>query len=357
MPSPQPQDRFQIAVLPGDGIGPEVMASAREVLLAAVDRTPNLTLECMDYSAGAEEFQRSGDPLPASVQDACRQADAVLLGAMGMPQIRWPNGRELTPQIDLREIFQLYQGIRPVRLYHEADCPLKGCGAGEIDLVIVRESTEGLFSSRLQQTDANADSVEDRLLVTRARSEQLFHAAFRLARQRRNHLTLVDKANVLPSMVFFRRIFDEISEQYPDVATERVYVDAASLFLIRRPQDFDVLVTENMFGDILSDQAAALVGGMGMAPSADIGDDLAVFQPCHGTAPDLIGQGIANPIAMVLSAAMMLEWLPGTASQQAGAAIRQAVERVLQDPRLRTPDLGGNCSTSRITAALLDALG
>ncbi len=356
MQSFQQTTPFRITVLPGDWIGPEVMAAAVQVLDKVQGRVAGLQLILDEYAAGAGEFQRCGDPLPEQVRLACNHSDAVLLGAMGLPDVRWPDGRELTPQIDLREIFQLFQGIRPVFLYHEADCPLKGCKPGEIDFVIIRESTEGLFSSRLRPLHADADSATDQLLVTRERSQQLFHVAFRLAQTRRSHLTLVDKANVLPSMVFFRRIFDEVAEQYPDVTTRRLYVDAASLLLVRQPQEFDVLVTENMFGDILSDLAAALVGGMGMAPSADIGENTAVFQPCHGTAPDLIGRNIANPIAMILSAAMMLEWLDSDASREAARLIRAAVTSVMQDPSCRTPDMKGHCTTDQITAAIIAAI-
>ena len=350
------QSTFQIAVLPGDGIGIEVTRAALEVLDALQVRDPRLKIRCETFAAGAAEFRRSGEALPGSTLEACRTADAVLLGAMGLPDVRWPGGRELTPQIDIREQFELYRGERPARLYHEADCPLKGVAAGEIDFVILRESTEGLFSSRLQPGPFSTDEVADRLLVTRKGSLRLFHDAFRLARQRRGLLTLVDKANVLPSMVFFRRLFDEVAEQYPDVRVERIYVDAAALFLVRRPQSFDVLVTENMFGDILSDLAAALVGGMGMAPSADIGPETAVFQPCHGTAPDIAGQGIANPIAMLLSVRMMLDWLNTSASTAAAAVLQRAVETVLMDPAARTPDLGGALKTKDLTGLVVAAI-
>jgi 3-isopropylmalate dehydrogenase len=158
-------------------------------------------------------------------------------------------------------------------------------------------------------------------------------------------------------MVYFRRLFDEVAQQYPDVRTERVYVDAAALFLVRRPESFDVLVTENMFGDILSDLAAALVGGMGMAPSADVGPDVAVFQPCHGTAPDIAGLGIANPVAMILSAGMMLDWLGTPLCITAAARLRRAVEAVLQDPSARTPDLGGKLTTAQLTRLIVQAVG
>ena len=166
--------------------------------------------------------------------------------------------------------------------------------------------------------------------------------------KRRRKVTLIDKANVLPSMVFFRQIFDEVAAEFPDVETERYYVDAAALFFVQRPQSFDVLVTENMFGDILSDLAAGLIGGMGMAPSADLGDNCGVFQPSHGTAPDIAGQGIANPIAMILSVALMLEWLDDPSCHRGAAIVRSAVESVLANPANRTSDLGGSLTTSQL---------
>jgi 3-isopropylmalate dehydrogenase len=279
----------------------------------------------------------------------------VLLGAMGLPSVRWPDGKEMTPQIDLREKLDLYAGPRPIKLFHGDDSPLKGYQAGEIDFVIVRENTEGLFSARLS-TNPSADEARDVLRLTRKGCERVIRFAFDLARKRRKHCTLVDKANVLPSMVFFRRIFDEIAGQYPDVVTERVYVDAMALFLVRKPEAFDVIVTENMFGDILSDLAGGLVGGMGMAPSGDIGDDCAVFQPSHGTAPDIAGKGIANPVATILSAAMMLEWLGHEQTVSAARRIESAVQRVFADPANRTPDMGGKLTTTGITDLIIAAL-
>ena len=192
--------------------------------------------------------------------------------------------------------------------------------------------------------------------ITRHGAERVCRAAFELARQRRRRCTLVDKANVLPSMVFFRSVFDEVAREFPDVQTDHVYVDAMALYLVQKPHTFDVLVTENMFGDILSDLAAGLVGGMGMAPSADIGDDCAVFQPSHGTAPDIAGKGIANPIATILSAAMMLEWLGHPELLKGAARIRRAVETVLADPANRTPDVGGHLSTQQMTETILARL-
>ena len=345
-----------VAVLPGDAIGAEVTAEAVRVLRALEPRMTRIRFELHEHAAGAAEYRRHGDPLPTSTLEACRRADAVLLGAMGLPHVRWPDGREMVPQIDLRERLDLYCGLRPIRLYHPADTPLKRYRTGEIDLVIVRESTEGLFSARTIPSVHSAGEVRDTLLVSRRGSERLFRSAFREAQKRRKKVTLVDKANVLPSMVFFRAVFDEIAAEFPDVQTERVYVDAAALYLVQRPHTFDVIVTENMFGDILSDLAAGLVGGMGLAPSADIGDTCAVFQPAHGTAPDIAGKGIANPLATILSVALLLEWLGHEETIRAAEQVHRAVESVLADPAQRTPDLGGTMTTSQMGDAILARL-
>jgi 3-isopropylmalate dehydrogenase len=347
---------LSIAVLPGDGIGPEVIGAALTVLKALEGRWSKVRLAFQEHVVGAAEYLRHGDPLPAEAFAACRRADAVLLGAMGLPSVRWPDGLELTPQLDLRERLDLYAGLRPIRLYHAQDTPLKRYGAGEIDMVIVRENCEGLFSARLGKPDPAGGEVRDVLLVTRRGAERVCRAAFGLAGRRRKKCTLVDKANVLPSMVFFRSVFDDVAREYPEIEASRVYVDAMALYLVQKPDTFDVLVTENMFGDILSDLAAGLVGGMGMAPSADIGDGHAVFQPSHGTAPDIAGKGIANPIAAILSAAMMLEWLRHPELLDGAARIRRAVETVLADPANRTPDTGGRLSTQQMTKKIMECL-
>ena len=191
------------------------------------------------------------------------------------------------------------------------------------------------------------------MLITRRGAARIARAAFLEARKRRRRVTLVDKANVLPSMAFFRAVFDEVAASFPDVEADRVYVDAMALYLVQRPEQFDVVVTENMFGDILSDLAAGIVGGMGMAPSADIGDQYAVFQPSHGTAPDIAGRGIANPVATILSAAMMLDWLGEPA---AARAIERATRTVLANPENRTADLGGALSTHALGALIASAI-
>ena len=344
---------LSIALMPGDGIGPEVTDAAVQVLQTLESQSDDLVLQFETLSVGAGEYLRSGDPLPAATLERARACDAILLGAMGLPNVRWPNGTEMAPQIDIREQLDLYQGIRPVHLYHEALTPLRNKSAGGIDLVIYRENTEGLFWERQASHDPQADYVENAMRISRSSSERIVQAAFAAARQRRGKVTLVDKANVLPAMAYFREVFDGIAAEQPDIDTDRVYVDAAALFLVRQPEQFDVIVTENMFGDILSDLAAGIVGGMGMAPSADIGTKYAVFQPAHGSAPDIAGHGLANPLATILSAALMLDWL---GREPEGDAIRSAVATALQDPTCRTADLGGSMSCKELTEKVVSLL-
>jgi 3-isopropylmalate dehydrogenase len=347
---------FRIAVLPGDGIGPEVIAESVKVMRAVESQLHGVQFELQEFSVGAGEYLKSGDPLPPTTFEAIKPYDAILLGAMGLPSVRWPDGIEMTPQIDLREKLDLYCGLRPIKLYHANDTPLKNYGAGEIDLLIVRESTEGLFSARLNKIPAGASEANDTMRITRRTSERLFRAAFRAARERRGLVSLIDKANVLPSMAYFRGIFDEISAEFPDVRVEKIYVDAAALYLVLDPRRFDVMVTENMFGDILSDLTGGLVGGLGMAPSADIGDDHAVFQPSHGSAPDIAGQGIANPVATILSVAMMLDWFATEESRRGAAIIYRAIENVLQAPEHRTRDLARDPQSSLTTQQMGDLI-
>ncbi|MEM7386893.1 MAG: isocitrate/isopropylmalate dehydrogenase family protein [Verrucomicrobiota bacterium] len=347
---------FRITVLPGDGIGVDVTREAKRVLEAVAAKVDGLSFVFSEESAGAGTYLEQGNPLPDAVIESCSAADAVLLGAMGLPNVRWPDGKEMTPQIDLREKLQLYAGLRPIYLFHTDDSPLKDYEAGEIDFLLVRESTEGLFSGRLSEFAPETGEVRDVMRITRTGSERVIRAAFQEASRRRGKVTLIDKANVLPSMVFFREVFDEVATEFPEIETERIYVDAAALFLVTRPDTFDVLVTENMFGDILSDLGAGLIGGMGMAPSGDVGDDCAVFQPSHGTAPDIAGRGIANPVATILSGAMMLEWLGTEPAKHGGRMIDRAVKEFLRDSGNRTPDGGGSLTTVEMGDGIIDLL-
>jgi 3-isopropylmalate dehydrogenase len=358
-----------IAVLPGDGIGIEVMKAAEEVLQAAAKRS-GIGIR-MDYQpAGAQHYVDHGVALPEETLRVCEAADAILFGAMGLPHVRFPDGTEIIPQLDLRFHFDLYAGLRPIRTFRGLATPLAHPRAAEIDLMLVRENTEGLFYSRGRGQLNLEDGVEiealDTMKITRHGTERICRCAFDLATQRAarkgrpGRVTSVDKANVFTSMAFWRKVFEQTAARYPDIAADSAYVDAMALNLVMRPWDFDVLVTENMFGDILSDLIAALVGGMGMAPSGDIGDKHGLFQPAHGTAPDIAGQGKANPTAMILSAAMMCEWLAqkqgSTALRDAASMIEHAVEQVFAQRLVQPMEFGGPDGTRQITDAVVNAV-
>jgi len=355
---------FHIAVLPGDGIGPEVMQPALDVLRRIEETTPSLTFRFTEAAAGAEEYRATGKSMSEKTIKLCEEADAILLGACGLPSVRYPDNTEIMPQVELRFIFDLYAGVRPARLVPGVPSPIVGAQEHGIDFVLVRESTEGLFASMGKGVTTETEARET-LVVTRDKTERLFDFCLRLAERRKQRgkpgrLTLVDKANVFKAFNWQRAIFDERTVKFPDVTTDKLYVDACAAMMVRKPWDFDVMVMENMFGDILSDLAAGLIGGLGMAPSADIGDTHAVFQPCHGTAPDIMGQGKANPSATILSAAMMLDWLADKHDHQpaAEAALRieSAVDKAFADG-LKPMEFGGGDGTAAIGKAVLAALG
>jgi 3-isopropylmalate dehydrogenase len=353
---------LHIAVLPGDGIGPEVMAPALEVL-RKIEKTTGLRFRFTEAAAGANHYRETGKSMPDSTIRLCEEADAILLGACGLPSVRYPDNTEIMPQVELRFHFDLYAGVRPARLIPGVPSPIVGADQRGIDLVVIRESTEGLFAS-MGKGVVTHDDARETLVITRKTSERLFEFSFRLAERRKRRgrpggLTCVDKANVFKAFAFFREMFDEAAKRHPDVKMDHLYVDACSAMLVKRPWDFDVMVMENMFGDILSDMTAGLIGGMGMAPSADIGDRYAVFQPCHGTAPDIMGQGKANPTGMILSAAMMLDWLADKhgleEATEAGERIERAVDKAYAQG-IKPMEFGGSNGTADIGNAVLAAL-
>lgn len=360
---------FEIAVLPGDGIGHEILQATLRVLEALLEKDPTVGLRYTPAAGGAQHYANTGVSLPDSTLRACESADAILFGAMGLPHIRYPDGTEINPQLNLRKDFDLYAGVRPIRAIPGVPLPLGDPRARSIDFVLVREQSEGLFYGRLypeHQPPATDTEAFDLGRVTRRGSERLFDFAFRLARRRRadnpkkGRVTCVDKANVLTSMAFFNKVFWERARCNPDIEADHCYVDAMALNLVKHPWDYDVLPTENQFGDILSDLAAGLIGGLGMSPSGDIGDRHAMFQPSHGSAPDIAGQGKANPVATILSAAMMLEWL-GEKHDHAGARsaarrLSAAVDAAFAAGSLRSHEMGGADGTQAITDAVRAAL-
>lgn len=356
---------FSIAVFHGDGIGPEIMAPTLDILQRMSDASKDYALRFVDAPAGAAHYAKTGESLPPASMEAARNADAILLSAMGLPDVRYADGTEISPQIDLRKALKLFAGVRPVRVKIGQKGPLTLSPGHEIDFVLVRESTEGLFYTQ-GRGEVTENEARETLLITRDVSEKLFAFAFALARTRKEagrgpgRVTCVDKANVFRAFAFFRKIFDAEANRHPDLMADHAYVDATALWMVQKPWDFDVLVTENMFGDILSDLGAGLMGGLGLAPSADIGLEHAVFQPCHGSAPDIAGQGLANPLAMILSGAMMLDWLGIThdvpAMTQDGTRLREAVEDVVARGDTITRDIGGTASTEAAARAVLETM-
>jgi 3-isopropylmalate dehydrogenase len=355
---------YRIAVLPGDGIGPEVTAPALDALRAAEAAAGGFRLRFTQHAFGADHYRRTGEALPGTVLDDCLAADAVLLAAIGLPDVRQPDGTEIQPvmMVGLRRSLGLHSAVRPIKLYPGVRSPLRDIGAG-IDFVILRENLEGLFASFGGGAIVGDAAATDTIVVTREGTTKVCETAFRMAARRsgrpldgRKLVTCVDKANVFRSYAFFRRVFFDVAARHPSIAADAAYVDAASLYLVQNPQAFDVIVTENQFGDILSDLGAALVGGLGLAPSAELGDRHALFQPSHGTAPQLAGKDLANPLAMILSAGMMLDWLGETRTDPAAAAagrlIESAVARVLAEGSVRTPDLGGTAGTRAVGEAV-----
>lgn len=349
-------NEFHIAALPGDGIGIEVTEVCLEVLDALSKRTGNFSLKFDTRAAGAGHYRETGTALPEETLAAAEKADAILFGAMGLPEVRTDEGTEIQPQLDLRIILDLYAGVRPIRAMPGGPTPLKDPRAGGIDLVIVREQTEGLFAD-VGKVRVENETAVDRMVITRKGSERVVDFAFNLAAQRkrdghRGQLTCIDKANVLASTAYFRKIFSERAKNHPDIDVQCMYVDAASLNLVRVPWEFDVLVTENMFGDILSDLCAGLVGGMGLAPSGDIGDKHGLFQPCHGSAPDIAGKDLANPTAMLLSAVLMLEWLAhrheSDALKDAAALLDGAIREGYAAGHIRPAEFGGADGTKAV---------
>jgi 3-isopropylmalate dehydrogenase len=355
---------FHIAVLAGDGIGPEVMAPTLEILRRIEATTPSLKFRFSEAAAGADHYKATGKSMPETTIKLCEEADAILLAACGLPSVRYPDNTEIMPQVELRFIFDLYAGVRPARLIPGVPSPIVDADVHGIDFVLIRESTEGLFAS-MGKGVVTQDEARETLVVTRDKTERLFDFSLKLterrkARGRPGRLTLVDKANVFKAFNWQRAIFAERKAGFPEVKTDLLYVDACAALMVKKPWDFDVMVMENMFGDILSDLAAGLVGGLGIAPSADIGDTHAVFQPCHGTAPDIMGQGKANPTAMFLSAAMMLDWLADKHGHQPAADAALRIERAVDKAYasgIKPMEYGGKDGTAAIAKAVMREVG
>jgi 3-isopropylmalate dehydrogenase len=341
-PEAAAERRYRVVVIAGDGIGPEVVDATLPVLAAAA-AAHGVRLEIDNRQAGAGCYRESGQAMSGETFAACRDADAVLKGPVGLPDVRLPDGVEagLLGGV-LRRGLDLFANLRPIRLLPGVVSPLAGRRAGGIDYAIVRENTEGLYIARGLGV-ATADAVADTMLITRRGCERVARFAFDLARAGggapRDHVrrvTCVDKANVLRGYAFFRAVVSEVAAGYPDVEVEYRYVDAMAQALVLEPDRFDVVVCENFIGDILSDLGGATVGGLGFCPSGNIGERGAYFEPIHGSAPGIAGSDLANPIATILSGAMLLDHL---GEHDAAIAVRSATVQALEQRAVRVrPD-------------------
>lgn len=328
---------YKLAVIPGPGIGAEVVPEAIRLL----DST-DLAFDCSYFEIGYEVFKKTGTPVPDEVLAGIRKTQACLFGATTTP-VGVPGYKSAI--ITLRRALGLYANVRPAKSY-----PVPK-SMKDVDLVIVRENTEGLYSGVEFEL---VDSAYSMRVITRKATERITRFAFDLAMKRSKKVTVVTKANVLrKSDGLFLDVSRKVAEDYPEIEVEEAFVDVTAMRLILKPEIFDVIVTSNLFGDILSDEAAGLVGGLGLAPSANIGEDYALFEPVHGSAPRLAGKGIANPMAAIMASKMMLDYLGENSWAE---RIEKAIVTVLEEGKVLTPDLGGSSSTNQVTDAIIDVL-
>ena len=345
-----------VVLLPGDGIGPEIVAEAVRVLNAVTD--PG-AIEYSTHLLGGGAIDATGEPFPEVTRQAVLGADAVLLGAVGGP--KWDKGPgHLRPEgglLALRKAMGVYANLRPVKAFKELlnASPLKPDVAGAVDLLIVRELTGGVYFGERERgvNDAGDRFARDTMLYTEPEIRRVVRRGFEIAQGRSKRLTSVDKANVLDSSRLWREVVEEMKGDYPDVQVEHVLVDACAMYLVTKPQHFDVVVTENLFGDILSDEAAVLTGSIGLLPSASLGDSSGLYEPIHGSAPDIAGRGAANPVGTILSAAMLLRYslqMPNEADR-----IERAVAMALADGA-RTRDIAKPGEQTLGSVAMTDAV-
>lgn len=347
---------FNIAQLNGDGIGPEINREAVKVVHAVSELTGGFRCDFEELPAGAALYRDTGVIFPDESRKKAHDAEAILLGSMGLPEVVKPDGTEVQGDIIvmMRKELDLYKGIRPVKLRPNVPSPLRDTGKG-IDLVVLREQSEGMFASYQSSHTIYNQVYSDSMIITRRGTERISRAAFGISLKRRGapcdgkrRVTCVDKSNNFKAMAFFNKVYLETAERYPTVSTDHANIDAIMIWMLQKPDFYDVLVLENMYGDILSDLTAAITGGMGFAPSGDIGDDHAMFQCAGGSAPTIAGQNIANPIAQILSAGMMLDWLGERHSVpsavEAAKIVEKSIDSVLTAGHL-TSDIGGNTKT------------
>lgn len=365
---------YKLVLLGGDGTGPEVLREGVKVLKAVEDRF-GLSFDLVPYPCGGQHYLDTGMEWPDGTFEACKAADAILLGAIGLPNANLPNGElaGIGVLFGLRFGLDLYANVRPTKLYpnvhHKIHDGFKQVwDPGKVDFVIIRENTEGLYTPTRGYLDRGGtkELAIDSRVITRKGAERVIRFAFELAKTRagapadgKHRVTCVDKSNVTAGCRLFRSIYDEVAAGYPGIQKDYAYIDAFLQWLIRSPEAYDVAVTSNMFGDIATDLAAVLQGGMGMAAGGNVGDAHGMFEPIHGSAPKYAGKDAVNPTAMILATQMMLEWLgrrkKDPALLEAAVVVEKAVEAVLREGKILTYDLGGTAKCSEMGAAIARA--
>src|SRR6266849_3872750 len=366
---------FKIVLLAGDGVGPEVMREGVKVL-KAVESAYGVSFDLVPFPCGGQHYLETGEEWPDGAFESCKAADAILLGAVGLPQAVLPNGdiAGVGVVFGLRFGLDLYANVRPTKLYpnvrHKIPDGFKLVWEpGKVDFVIVRENTEGLYTPTRGFLDRGGvkELAVDSRVITRKGAERVIRFAFEVSKQRngspsdgKHRVTCVDKSNVTAGCKLFRQVYDEVATRYPTVLKDYAYIDAFQQWLIRSPEVYDVAVTSNVFGDIATDLAAVLQGGMGMAAGGNIGDAHAMFEPIHGSAPKHAGKDEVNPTAMILAVQMMLDWLGQRkgerALREAATAVEQAVESTLKKGTILTYDIGGTAKCSEVGTAITSAV-
>ncbi len=370
------KDSYEIAVLPGDGIGKDVMPEALKVL-DKIQEKYDLVFEYKEFQCGGQYYLDTGKEWEDNAFDECKSADAILLGAVGWPGAVLPNRNIAGAGVifGLRFGLDLYANVRPTKLYKGIKHKVHGESVqvwkpGLVNLVTVRENTEGLYSpthGKLSRGGIDELAVDTRI-ITEKGARRVIKYAFELSRRKKDgapkdgkkRVTCVDKSNVLEGCRLFRKIYDEVAGDYPEIEKDYAYIDAYTQWLVREPDFYQVVVTTNMLGDIASDLSSVLAGSLGMAPSGNIGDNHAFFEPVHGSAPKHAGKNKANPMAMILSASMLLDYLSykfdDKVAKEASEAVEQAVERVISEGKTLTYDLGGSASTTEVGTAIANRI-
>lgn len=351
-------EKFKIAVIAGDGIGPEVIAEGKKVLAGIAQIDGTFAVEFTDFPWGCEYYLKTGEMMPENGLDILKDFDAIYLGAVGYPGV--PDNVSLGDLLlKIRRGFDEYINLRPVKLLNGAPCPLKNVSTEDIDMIVVRENSEGEYANvgaRLYPGTPSEVALQTGVF-SRHGCERVIRYAYELAKKNGKTLTSISKGNALGySMVFWDEIFAEVGREYPEVTTQKLLVDAASMFFVKNPKRFEVVVTSNLFGDILTDLGAAIAGGMGLAAGANLNPEKkfpSMFEPIHGSAPDIAGQGLANPLASIWSVAQMLDFF---GKENWGKRVIDAIETLLVEKKTLTPDLGGTATTKDIAPAIIEIL-